>query len=165
MTQQEFESLYGRKVSVSEFEVINAMYMLDENETKQQFIERFKKMNAAVMLANFSDVLSNLRERHAEELDAMSRRDCKTLNEIQQHEKDLEGTVDQLNHMLAEANQKHHDFVASVAVSTHDFDNTAICKACYDELGSAVYFRTLKANDCCPNRYDLELFIESTENK
>lgn len=165
MTQQEFESLYGRKVSVSEFEVINAIYMLDENETKQQFVERFKKMNAAVILANFADVLSNLREQHAEELAAMSDRDCKTLNEIRQHEKELEGTVDRLNHILAEANQKHHDFVATVAVGTHSYDDASICRACFEEMGAANYFRTLKDNDCCPNRDDLDLIIESTENK
>lgn len=162
MTKEEFENLYGKKVQVGEFEVINAMYMLDENETKQQFVERFKKMNAAVMLANFADVLSNLRERHAEELAAMSDKDSKTLNEIRQHEKDLEGTVDRLNHMLAEANRKHNEFASTIAVSAHSYDNESICKACVAELGVKQYYRTLQAYDCTPNKADLDIFVEAT---
>ena len=41
MTQQEFETLYGKTVAEKEFEIINAMYMLDENETKQDFVARY----------------------------------------------------------------------------------------------------------------------------
>ena len=59
MTQQEFETLYGKKVGENEFEVINAMYMLDDNETKQQFVARYKKMGKDELMDAYIRLNSN----------------------------------------------------------------------------------------------------------
>ena len=42
MTQNEFEALTGRKVSLDEYEVINGMYMCNENQPKAEFCEMFE---------------------------------------------------------------------------------------------------------------------------
>lgn len=34
MTKQEFETLYGKEVSMAEYEIINAMYMRHDNESE-----------------------------------------------------------------------------------------------------------------------------------
>ena len=45
MLQNEFEGLTGLKVTEEQFEVINAMYMLNENETKGEFCNRYMQMS------------------------------------------------------------------------------------------------------------------------
>ena len=59
MTKQEFETLYGKTVGENEFEVINAMYMLDDNETKQQFVARYKKMGKDELMDAYIRLNSN----------------------------------------------------------------------------------------------------------
>lgn len=44
MLQHEFEGLTGLKVTEEQFGVINAMYMLNENETKGEFCNRYMQM-------------------------------------------------------------------------------------------------------------------------
>lgn len=50
MLQNEFEGLTGLKVTEEQFEVINAMYMLDNNETKQDFCKRYMKMGRTELI-------------------------------------------------------------------------------------------------------------------
>ena len=44
MLKHEFETLYGKEVGKNEFEVINALHMLNDNETKKGFATRYKTM-------------------------------------------------------------------------------------------------------------------------
>lgn len=53
MLQHEFETLYGKKVGKNEFEIINALYMLNDNETKQEFVTRYKKMSKEDLISEF----------------------------------------------------------------------------------------------------------------
>ena len=53
MLQQEFETLYGKEVGENEFEIINALYMLNNNETKQDFVARYKKMDRDELMSAF----------------------------------------------------------------------------------------------------------------
>lgn len=50
MLQNEFEGLTGLKVTEEQFEVINAMYMLDNNETKQDFCKRYMQMDRTKLI-------------------------------------------------------------------------------------------------------------------
>lgn len=53
MLQHEFETLYGKEVGANEFEIINALYMLNNNETKQEFVTRYKKMSKDDLMSAF----------------------------------------------------------------------------------------------------------------
>lgn len=44
MLQHEFEKLTGMKVTEDQYEVINGMYMCDDNQTKQEFCKSFMDM-------------------------------------------------------------------------------------------------------------------------
>lgn len=44
MLQNEFERLTGILITNVQFEVINAMYMADDNQSKQEFCKCFKEM-------------------------------------------------------------------------------------------------------------------------
>ena len=178
MTQQEFESLYGKKVIEVEFNLINCIYMLYDNETKQDFVARFKKMSKEELLADVAAILEARQQIidhfKKEKEDAVARameaerraskvsdKDLEELREWHQREKELEGTIDGLNHMLADAEQNHHDFVSVVAVSAHNYDTDAINKACAKEMGVKQYYRTLQAADCTPTKTDLNIFVET----
>lgn len=53
MLQHEFETLYGKEVGANEFEIINALYMLNNDETKQEFVTRYKKMSKDDLMSAF----------------------------------------------------------------------------------------------------------------
>lgn len=53
MLRHEFETLYGKEVGENEFEIINALYMLNDNETKQEFVTRYKKMSKDDLMSAF----------------------------------------------------------------------------------------------------------------
>lgn len=70
MLKHEFEDLYGLKVGENEFEVINALYMLNNDENKQEFVARYKKMSKDALMSEFialtkrsNEYENNLRER------------------------------------------------------------------------------------------------------
>ncbi len=44
MLQHEFEGLTGLKVNENQYEVINGMYMRNDNQTKQEFCKSFMEM-------------------------------------------------------------------------------------------------------------------------
>jgi hypothetical protein len=44
MLQHEFEQLTGVKITPEQYEVINGMYMCDDNQTKQEFCKSFMEM-------------------------------------------------------------------------------------------------------------------------
>lgn len=53
MLKHEFETLYGKEVGENEFEVINALYMLNDNETKKEFVARYKTMGKDELMSAF----------------------------------------------------------------------------------------------------------------
>lgn len=53
MLKHEFETLYGKEVGANEFEIINALYMLNNDETKQEFVTRYKKMSKDDLMSAF----------------------------------------------------------------------------------------------------------------
>lgn len=59
MTQNEFEALYGMCVGKNEFEVINALYMLNNDETKQAFVARYKQMTKKDLMSGFAAVVQD----------------------------------------------------------------------------------------------------------
>ena len=44
MLQHDFEQLSGVKITPEQYEVINGMYMCDDNQTKQEFCKSFMEM-------------------------------------------------------------------------------------------------------------------------
>lgn len=53
MLKHEFETIYGKEVGENEFEVINALYMLNDNETKKEFVARYKTMGKDELMSAF----------------------------------------------------------------------------------------------------------------
>lgn len=73
MLKHEFETLYGKEVGENEFEIINALYMLNDNETKQEFVTRYKTMKKEDLMSAFialsqrsKEVYNKQRERAME---------------------------------------------------------------------------------------------------
>ena len=62
MLEHEFESLTGLKVTEEQFEVINAMYMLNDDETKGEFCNRYMAMNKEEMLNEWVKVNAKSKE-------------------------------------------------------------------------------------------------------
>ena len=63
MLKQEFEKLTGLDLTDNEFEMVNAIYMLSENETKQEFAMRFAKINKVELLSACAQVLLKYRKK------------------------------------------------------------------------------------------------------
>ena len=57
MLQHEFEKQTGLKITEAQYEVINAMYMCDDNQTKQEFCKSFMEMG----LMSHVDYVVNLK--------------------------------------------------------------------------------------------------------
>ena len=152
MTQQEFENLFEQTVTPEEFEVINCMYMQNENESKQDFVARFKKMNLRILLAEFAQIFKVVNKE----------KDDATAEQVAVGIKldKTEGLLKKTEQELTELQQRHHDFVSTVAVSAHAYDDDSICRACANELGSKQYFRTLQAAGCSPIKVDLDIIAE-----
>lgn len=81
MLQHEFEKLTGLKIDEAQYEVINAMYMCDDNQTKQEFCKSFMEMglmahvNYVVNLKVEKIELSRSRRKMEEQRD-MWRNEC-----------------------------------------------------------------------------------------
>ena len=181
MTQQEFEQLYGKKVSNTEYEVINAMYMRYPNETKQDFVARYKNMGKGELMDEFAAIihLSDAQEdalikeknnaiarameaeRRAAKLEAES-------NSVVTEKVELKVKLAKAVAALTETAQKLHDFAAITAVELHTSDKTATIAACIETLGMAGYCRALLNAGCNATTEEIKLFIdklEAIENK
>lgn len=99
MLQYEFETLYGKEVGENEFEIINALYMLNNNETKQEFVTRYKKMGKDELMSAFI---------------ALNQRSKEYCNKQTARVKELE--------------KKHREFVAMIASYAHQYDTELICE-------------------------------------
>lgn len=81
MLQHEFEKLTGLKIDEAQYEVINAMYMSNDNQTKQEFCKSFMEMglmthvNYVVNLKVDKIELSRSRRKMEEQRD-MWRNEC-----------------------------------------------------------------------------------------
>lgn len=164
MTHQEFENLFGQPVTPAEFDVINCMYMQRENESKQAFVARLKKMDLPNLLGEFAVIF---KAEVAKKEDATARA-MEAERRAARMADDLEENGNMNNHLdqeLAELKQNHHDFAAMVAVETHQYDKTATISACIETLGLAGYYRALLNAGCVPTQDDLKLIIEALEKK
>ncbi len=80
MLQHEFENLTGLKINEAQYEVINGMYMCDDNQTKQEFCKSFMEMglmahvNYVVRLKSEHETLN--REKYEVESQRDMWRDC-----------------------------------------------------------------------------------------
>lgn len=92
MTQQEFTNLTNTEVTGAEFEVINAMYMCNDNMDKQQFCKLFVKMDLFGHVANVVNLKVDLIEaqRRAAKSDEYYTAYCNT----QKAEQDLHAEFD-----------------------------------------------------------------------
>lgn len=81
MLQHEFQKLTGLEITGAQYEVINAMYMSDDNQTKQEFCKSFMEMglmahvNYVVNLKVEKIELSRSRRKMEEQRD-MWRNEC-----------------------------------------------------------------------------------------
>ena len=81
MLQHEFQKLTGLEITGAQYEVINAMYMCDDNQTKQEFCKSFMEMglmahvNYVVNLKVDKIELSRSRRKMEEQRD-MWRNEC-----------------------------------------------------------------------------------------
>ena len=66
MLQHEFESLTGQKVTEEQFEVINAMYMLNDDETKGEFCNRYMQMSRTEVVNEMVKLNSRRKAVYAE---------------------------------------------------------------------------------------------------
>ena len=148
MTQQEFETLYGKTVAEKEFEIINAMYMLDENETKQDFVARYKKMGKDELMSAFIAVTARS-NRHTEAVTARAmeaERDCKKRDQ-----------------KIADLEQELHDFLQMSAVYLHSYQTDVLTEAIREKMGTLNYYKELLAAGCTPTKTDLEAFVKALE--
>lgn len=104
MTQQEFEQLAKVEVTFGEYEVINAMYMSDENMDKQTFVKRFMACNLLNYVKSHAEYIAKLRkdveEQTARAMEAerevtkVTERDAAVLKEKDDLIADLKGVVE-----------------------------------------------------------------------
>lgn len=162
MLQQEFESLYGKKVSEAEYEIINGLYMLDENTDKKQFVDKYKGMTKEELMNAF--VILNLQsKKHTDSLTkAMHDAEKKASEAERELGKERESSA-KTRQELAELQQKHHDFATIAAVETHQYDRTATIAACIETLGLAGYYKALLHAGCTLTQDDLKFFVETLE--
>ena len=75
MLQHEFEKLTGVEITPEQYEVINGMYMCDDNQTKQEFCKSFMEMG---LMSHVNYVVRLKAERETlnrEKYEAESKRD------------------------------------------------------------------------------------------
>lgn len=148
MTQQEFETLYGKTVAEKEFEIINAMYMLDENETKQDFVARYKKMGKDELMSAFIAVTARS-NRHTEAVTARAM--------------EAEREVKKRDQKIADLEQELHDFLQMSAVYLHSYQTDVLTEAIREKMGTLNYYKELLAAGCTPTKTDLEAFVKALE--
>lgn len=148
MTQQEFETLYGKTVAEKEFEIINAMYMLDENETKQDFVVRYKKMGKDELMSAFIAVTARS-NRHTEAVTARAM--------------EAEREVKKRDQKVADLEQELHDFLQMSAVYLHSYQTDVLTEAIREKMGTLNYYKELLAAGCTPTKTDLEAFVKALE--
>lgn len=150
MTQQEFETLYGKKVGENEFEVINAMYMLDDNETKQEFVARYKKMGKDELMDAYIRLNSNSK---------------KYTDGLNKQIKELAGRATVAEQMVAELEQEQHEFLQMSVVYLHSYKTDLLLDVVREKMGALDYYKELLAAGCTPTKADLEMFIKELEGK
>ena len=167
MLQHEFEALYGKEVGADEFEVINGLYMLNNDETKEQFVARYKKMSKADLMRDV--VAANQKSK---EYDRNLRKEKEgAVARAMQAERESERLRQELKKYEAMGNEynKVYDLAKSVAIQCHSFDGDSaipfIEGECCRALGAKEYFTTIRDAGCEPSRNDLDMMIKYMEGK
>lgn len=167
MLQDEFETLYGKKVGEDEFEVINALYMLDNNETKQEFVARYKKMGKDELMSAF--VASNQRSKEYSE--NLRKEKEEAVARAMRAERENERLRNELRKYESMDNDFNKTYVLAkvIAVQCHSFDENHIIPfiegECCRALGPKEYFTTIRDAGCEPSRNDLDMMIKYMEEK
>lgn len=159
MTQQEFETLYGKTVAEKEFEIINAMYMLDENETKQDFVARYKKMGKDELMSAFIAVTARS-NRHTE---AVTARAMEAEREVKKIAERDAAVLKERDQKIADLEQELHDFLQMSAVYLHSYQTDVLTEAIREKMGTLNYYKELLAAGCTPTKTDLEAFVKALE--
>lgn len=75
MLEHEFEKLTGLTIDRGQYEVINAMYMRDDNQTKQEFCKAFMEMGLMGHVNYVVNLKRELEEARMELAEARGQRD------------------------------------------------------------------------------------------
>lgn len=150
MLKHEFEALYGKEVGENEFEVINGLYMLNDDETKQDFVIRYKKMSKDDLMSAFI---------------ALNQRSKEYSNKQTARARELERDEEELRKDYTELEKKHREFVEMIASYAHQHDAELICEVCAEDLGTLAYYKALLAAGCEPTKADLEMFVRVMEGQ
>ncbi len=75
MLQHEFENLTGLKIDKAQYEVINGMYMCDDNQTKQEFCKCFMEMGLMAHVNYVARLKSEHETLNREKYEVESQRD------------------------------------------------------------------------------------------
>ncbi|MBQ6069963.1 MAG: hypothetical protein IJK84_10715 [Bacteroidales bacterium] len=148
MTQQEFETLYGKKVGENEFEIINAMYMLDDNETKQEFVARYKKMGKDELM----DAFIRINDGSKKYTDGLN--------------KQIKGLAERATvaeQIVTELKQDMHELLQMSVVYLHSYKTDLMLDVVREKMGTLNYYKELLAAGCTPTKADLEMFIKELE--
>ncbi len=68
MLKQEFKELTGLDLTDNEFEIVHAIYMLSESESKDEFALRFAKINKCELLSACALVLEKYRKKDEQQI-------------------------------------------------------------------------------------------------
>ena len=75
MLRHEFEKLTGLKIDKAQYEVINGMYMCDDNQTKQKFCKSFMEMGLMAHVNYVVRMKAEVAELRKISFELMSQRD------------------------------------------------------------------------------------------
>lgn len=168
MLQHEFEQLAGIKVNESTYEVINAMYMSDDNMDKETFVKYFKKMN----LLNYAEGRAEYTKKLRQEKEEQTARAMQAERENEKLRKILDGEREAREMLSSKFKEdyenlegQYRDFVKTIAIQSHDFDESFIEGECCRALGAKEYFTTLRDAGCEPSRNDLDMMVKHMEEE
>lgn len=168
MLQHEFEQLAGIKVNESTYEVINAMYMSDDNMDKETFVKYFKKMN----LLNYAEGRAEYTTKLRQEKEEQTARAMQAERENEKLRKILDGereAREMLSSKFKEEYEKlegqYRDFAKTIAIQCHNYDESFIEGECCRALGDKEYFTTLRDAGCEPSRNDLDMMVKHMEEE
>lgn len=154
MTQKEFEDLTGLKVDLKTYEVVNGMYMANDNMDKQTFCKMFKQMNLGKWAEDQANYIQDLR-KCANDLGETA---SKVEKESAQRIADLEQEVHDLK-------QKQNDFYLMSIVMLHSYQQDMLCQAIAKQMGAKEYLKALKNAEVSLNKGDIDIVMDAIEGK
>lgn len=67
MLKEEFKELSGLDLTDREFDMVNAIYMLSENQSKHEFAQEFLRYNKDILLSACAQVLDEYRKKNEQQ--------------------------------------------------------------------------------------------------